>query len=45
MTEKHLRIDYIEYDGLDEMTPEEVLEDIDKLRAEQAAAADDEYWK
>ena len=30
---------------LDEMTPEEVLEDIDKLRAEQAAAADDEYWK
>ena len=29
---------------LDEMTPEEVLEDIDKLRAEQAAAAADEYW-
>ena len=29
---------------LDEMTPEEVLEDIDKLRAEQAAAASDEYW-
>ena len=30
---------------LDEMTPEEVLEDIDKLRAEQAAAASDENWQ
>ena len=30
---------------LGEMTPEEVLEDIDKLRAEQAAAAEDEFWK
>ena len=30
---------------LDEMTPEEVLKDIDKLRAEQAEAASDEYWK
>ncbi len=29
---------------LGEMTPEEVLEDIDKLRSEQAAAAKDEYW-
>lgn len=30
---------------LGEMTPEEVLEDIDKLRADQAAAASDEGWK
>ena len=29
---------------LGEMSPEEVLEDIDKLRAEQAAAASDENW-
>ena len=29
---------------LDEMTPEEVLKDIDKLRAEQAAAASDPAW-
>ena len=30
---------------LGEMTPEEVLEDIDKLRAEQATAASDPAWK
>lgn len=30
---------------LGEMTPEEVLKDIDKLRAEQAAAASDPAWK
>ena len=30
---------------LGEMTPEEVLTDIDKLRAEQAAAASDPAWK
>ncbi len=30
---------------LGEMTPEEVLEDIDKLRSEQAAAASDPAWK
>ena len=35
MTEKHLRIDYIEYDGLDEMTPE------DRALVEAAAAARD----
>ncbi len=29
---------------LDEMTPEEVLQDIDKLRADQAAAASDPAW-
>ncbi len=29
---------------LDEMTPEDVLKDIDKLRAEQAAAASDPAW-
>lgn len=30
---------------LGEMTPEEVLEDIDKLRADQATAASDPAWK
>jgi raffinose/stachyose/melibiose transport system substrate-binding protein len=30
---------------LGEMTPEEVLQDIDKLRAEQATAASDPAWK
>jgi raffinose/stachyose/melibiose transport system substrate-binding protein len=30
---------------LGEMTPEEVLTDIDKLRADQAAAASDPAWK
>ena len=30
---------------LDEMSPEEVLEDIDKLRGEQAAAASDPAWQ
>ncbi len=30
---------------LGEMTPEEVLKDIDKLRADQAAAASDPAWK
>ena len=30
---------------LGEMTPEEVLEDIDKLRADQASAASDPAWK
>lgn len=30
---------------LDEMTPEEVLKEIDKVRAEQAKAADDPAWK
>ena len=30
---------------LGEMTPDEVLKDIDKLRAEQAAAASDPAWK
>ena len=29
---------------LGEMTPDEVLESIDKLRAEQAKAASDEAW-
>lgn len=29
---------------LGEMTPEEVLEDLDKNRAEQAKAASDEAW-
>jgi raffinose/stachyose/melibiose transport system substrate-binding protein len=29
---------------LNEMSPEEVLQDIDKLRADQAAAASDPAW-